>query len=381
MRVVLATSLGGAGHLEPVAAVGRSLAAVGHDVTLLVPPSLERAAREGDLPVEVGGEPPTATVDAYRDRLASGEAAEDPGLIDRELFADHATRAMLAAADALLARVRPSLVLRESTEYASAIAARHAGIPFGTIAISLSRIEHGVLSMVAPVLDRLGAGVAGAIARAPFLARFPARLDPSPWTTTVRYRELRDAPAPLPAWWGGRGGPLVYLTFGSVVGHTGIAEHVFPAVLASFEDEPVRVLLTVGRRFDPDDLGVVPDNVHVERWVPQASVFAECDLVVCHGGSGTTFGALAAGVPLVVCPLFADNARNGAALVDAGAGLVVALDATAPGSGFAAAVRAAVDEVLEEPSYRSAARAVGDEMAGYPLPDAAVEAIHWSPTT
>jgi UDP:flavonoid glycosyltransferase YjiC (YdhE family) len=35
------------------------------------------------------------------------------------------------------------------------------------------------------------------------------------------------------------------------------------------------------------------------------------DLVVCHGGSGTAFGALAAGVLIVVVPLFADQFENG----------------------------------------------------------------------
>jgi hypothetical protein len=43
-----------------------------------------------------------------------------------------------------------------------------------------------------------------------------------------------------------------------------------------------------------------------------------------HGGSGTADGALAAGVPVVVVRLFADQFENGRRLADGGAGLVVA---------------------------------------------------------
>lgn len=48
------------------------------------------------------------------------------------------------------------------------------------------------------------------------------------------------------------------------------------------------------------------------------------NVVVCHGGSGTAFGALAAGVPLIICPLFADQSSNGQLIASAGAGLVAA---------------------------------------------------------
>jgi UDP:flavonoid glycosyltransferase YjiC (YdhE family) len=61
----------------------------------------------------------------------------------------------------------------------------------------------------------------------------------------------------------------------------------------------------------------------VERWVPQAEALAQASLVVCHGGSGTVLGALAANVPLVILPLFADQFANARALADTGAAAVV----------------------------------------------------------
>lgn len=377
--MVLASSLGGAGHLEPIVEVARQLASSGSDVSLLVPPALQQAALDSGLDTDVGLEPAPGVVESYHDRIHVS------GLVDRELFAQHCTAAMLPAAVDLFARERPALVLRESTEYGSAVAAVAAGIPFGTIAISQARIERGVLAMVASTLDGFGDGVATAIASAPFLSSFPGSLDPSEWPTTTRYRLHDDVPAPLPAWWGEATAPLLYVTFGSVVGHMGLAERVFRAAIDAVADLRVRVLLTVGRATEPSRLGPVPPHVHVERWVPQARVLAAADAVVCHGGSGTTFGALRAGVPVVVCPLFADNARNGEIVVRSGAGLVIATETRADHGGERApapdpsALHDAIERVLGEASFRRAAEQVRNEMAAYPRADEAIAALEWSP--
>ncbi|MEJ7566784.1 MAG: nucleotide disphospho-sugar-binding domain-containing protein [Gaiellaceae bacterium] len=96
------------------------------------------------------------------------------------------------------------------------------------------------------------------------------------------------------------------------------------------------------------ELGEVPANVHVERWVPQAQVLADAAAIVCHGGAGTTLGALAAGVPAVFVPLFADQPHNAVRAAGAGAGVVVTLDG----------IRGGVERVLAHDSYRDAARGI-----------------------
>ena len=90
-----------------------------------------------------------------------------------------------------------------------------------------------------------------------------------------------------------------------------------------------RVLVTVGRHADPAELGALPPNVHVERWVAQASVMPHAAAMVAHGGAGTTLAALAAGVPLVMLPLSADQPINARHVAELGAG--VALDGGATG--------------------------------------------------
>src|SRR5690606_17210033 len=136
-----------------------------------------------------------------------------------------------------------------------------------------------------------------------------------------------------------------------------------------------RILLTVGRHFDPGQLGEVPGNVHVEPWVDQADALAEADVVVCHGGSGTTFGALAAGVPLVIVPLFADQSANAPRVAEAGAGIVVDTGVDTDGRrrpltlADAVGIAEAIDLVRSDASFRRDAQRIAAEMARAPTVD------------
>ncbi|HEU5263782.1 MAG TPA: nucleotide disphospho-sugar-binding domain-containing protein, partial [Gaiellaceae bacterium] len=88
-------------------------------------------------------------------------------------------------------------------------------------------------------------------------------------------------------------------------------------------------------------------------------VLGHAAAVVGHGGAGTTLGALAAGVPLVVVPLFADQPWNAARVAAVGAGIVAPVDG----------IRAAVERVLGEESYAAAERRVAAEMREHPHVD------------
>nr|WP_237540789.1 nucleotide disphospho-sugar-binding domain-containing protein [Streptomyces sp. SID4917] len=140
-------------------------------------------------------------------------------------------------------------------------------------------------------------------------------------------------------------------------------------------------MLTAGHATDVSALVPVPPNVHVEAWVPQADVLAGADAVVCHGGSGTTFGALAAGLPLVVIPFFADQPANARLVSEAGAGLVVSPSGGSPdtmpalGPDDVPRIRAAVESVLADPSYRTEARRLADEMRALPTIDSLLDTL------
>jgi UDP:flavonoid glycosyltransferase YjiC (YdhE family) len=257
------------------------------------------------MAVRVGGEPPRSVVEAVWDRVRAGPPEAVAGLIDRELFAHRCTEAMLEAAVDVCGAWRPDVVVRESCEYATAVAAYRAGLPQLQVGISQAGIERAVLDDVAPVLDSFEVGVAATIAASPYLSSFPARLDPSPWHDTRRFRAAHEPPQPLPDWWSGDTRPAIHVTLSEPYLATSLRPAASSrAVLEAVNELPARVLVTTGRTIDPGALDPRSPRTHIEQWVPQHDVFAHARLVVCHGGSGTTFGALAAGLPLVICPLF-----------------------------------------------------------------------------
>ena len=119
----------------------------------------------------------------------------------------------------------------------------------------------------------------------------------------------------------------------------------------------------MGSDGDPSLLGPQPENVHVERYIPQSELLPRCDLVISHGGSGTLLGALSAGVPIVAVPQGADQFLNAEAIVRAGIGLRIM-----PAESSPATVRDRVGRVLEEGHFALAARAIAVEIAGLPTP-------------
>ena len=230
------------------------------------------------------------------------------------------------------------------------------------------RSRPGSLDLAAPALAEYDEHIVEQLRASPYLTRFPGSLDPSPYPATWRFREPRISLA-------GSDAPLVYVSFGSIAGGLPNAAAVYGTALDAVAGLDARVLLTVGRSFDIDSVGPVPENARVEAWVPQAEALAGATVVVAHGGSGTTFGTLAAGVPLVIVPLFADQLVNAERAAAAGAAVVVEPDRDAErglgslGPQHVPRLRAAVETVLADPSYARSARRIAEEMAALPSLD------------
>jgi UDP:flavonoid glycosyltransferase YjiC (YdhE family) len=227
-----------------------------------------------------------------------------------------------------------------------------AGLPEGRVAAALD--EATFLSSVPESLDRAGD------------PDYPDSLE------VLRFREPTNQPAAdmLPAW-GDPAQPLVYVTFGSVTGSLPPFADVFREALDALADLPARVLMTVGRRVEPAGLGPLPANAHVEQWLPQAAVLAQASAMLGHGGFGTTLGALAAGVPQVVAPIFtSDQVVNGTHVAAAGAGRTVP-----PGPDVVLRGAGEMPGVLDDVSYAAAARALAAEIAALPPASAAVPVL------
>lgn len=155
--------------------------------------------------------------------------------------------------------------------------------------------------------------------------------------------------------------PLIYLTFGTVFNAT---TGPFREAVLGLVDLDARLVVTVGPHGDPTAFGALPPNVSVHRYVPQQLLLQRCSLVVSHGGSGTFLGALDHGLPQLCIPQAADQFANAHAGATTGASLTLL-----PHQCSRDAVRDAATRLLTEPSFRSSARRIRDELRSMPSPD------------
>jgi MGT family glycosyltransferase len=80
----------------------------------------------------------------------------------------------------------------------------------------------------------------------------------------------------------------------------------FQTCARAFEGLPWHLVISVGQKVDPADLGRLPDNVEVQRWVPHLTVLEHARVFVTHGGMGSVLESLYQGCPMVFVPSWPD---------------------------------------------------------------------------
>lgn len=137
--------------------------------------------------------------------------------------------------------------------------------------------------------------------------------------------------------------PLIYLTLGSS-GNIKIMENL----LSFLAQMPVTVIVSTADRYSSQINKA--DNIHYASYLPGEKMAALSALVICNGGSATTYQALANGAPVLGFPTNLDQHYTMNAVVKAGAGLLVRSDQATE-----AKIKAALDALLFNPSYRNQA--------------------------
>ncbi|HUQ57664.1 glycosyltransferase [Lentzea sp.] len=353
------------GHFFPLVPLARAAREAGHDVVFATGPSFLDHVRALGFEAHAAG---ISIGEAETEARRRHPDAEVVTLLIT-MFADLVPRATLADLTTLLPRVKPDLVVYEQSDTGAAKAARDAGIPVVSHVIGRS-MPPAIMAMAAEHMAWLWDGEPPAdlmlgdavidiwpdAVRDPEVVKLP---------TVIRQRPVAvDLDVPMPELNAER--PLVYLTLGTVVFG---ATEVLRTAIGGLARLPVEVLVAVGPG-DPAVLGELPGNVTVAGFVPQAKVLQRASLVVHHGGTGTTLGTLAAGLPQLVLPQGADQFVNADALVEAGAGTkLVGPEVTAD------AVETAARRLLDDGAVREVALEVAAEIAGMPDPAAVVQRL------
>ena len=149
----------------------------------------------------------------------------------------------------------------------------------------------------------------------------------------------------------------VYLTLGTAF----YVPQLLAQAIDAVRDLHHNVIITTGPGVDSSSFGQVPPHIAMAAFVPQALILKHCSAVVSHTGSGTMLGALGDGLPQVCLPMGADQFSNADQIARTGAGIVVPPDARTPQT-----IRAAIEEVLDNPSYVAGARVLQADIAAMP---------------
>lgn len=368
---VLCTCLPGYGHFHPMVPLARALQAVGHEVAFATEERFCRRVEWAGFSAHPAGIGPGRVLAATLER--PGVDPSDGARFGAEMFAAVAAPAKVPDLLALMDRWPPGLLVHDVTDFAGPVAAAHAGIPCAAHSLGpmfpLDLYLHGA-DLVAPLWERWGMtpGPLGGMFGAAYLDICPpsfqsADIDAVPSTV----RPLRPVPfdsvasEALPDWVDALPDrPTAYVTLGTTDND---APGVIEAVIEGLADKPMNVIVTVGPDRDPAELGAPPPNVHVEQYVPQSLLLPRCDVVVAHGGSGTTLAALAHGLPLLVLPQGANQFENAERCAALGVGIRLL-----PGEVDAGAVGRAVDTLLDQPEFRAQAGDVAREILVMPEP-------------
>jgi UDP:flavonoid glycosyltransferase YjiC (YdhE family) len=315
------------------------------------------------------------------------------------VFARLALRGMVEDQEALFRRWRPDLVIRNYIEFGSWIAAERLGVPVASLSPGALDLPAGLLAsftgdtLTRELPERYGRPHDPGLVRLygyPYLNSMPAEVTPPGFPlppVLFRYRDRAFDPVPrdgLPEWAAGLGDqPVVHASVGTVFSATGEGKRLHELVLEALRDEPVNLVLSIGPHGAPDAYGPQPPNVRIVRHITAHRAFLDCcDVVVTHGGAGTTLLAIAAGVPACFLPMHADQPVLAKRLADLGAGLIAG---SSPGDRrpFPAVdvatlrpedVRVAVRRLLTERSFALAMSRLGRQGRSHAP---AAEAVAW----
>ncbi|XP_041969125.1 UDP-glucosyltransferase 2-like [Aricia agestis] len=119
---------------------------------------------------------------------------------------------------------------------------------------------------------------------------------------------------------------VVYWTFGSMSRIETIPREKLLVIFSAISELSYPVLVKMDRKLLPHNM-TLPANMHMMEWIPQYGTLCHPNvkLFITHGGLLGTQEAVSCGVPMLMVPLYADQALNARAMADRGVAHTVQL--------------------------------------------------------
>ena len=388
---ILFSSLPLPGHSYPLIPLALAARDAGHDVRFATGRAFHRSLAAFNLEAVTAG---MNISDAFE--LANGGPVDHSVLtpeqqaeLEHLVFAEVLPRAFMADLGPALEELKPDLVVHEIANTGALFAAKSAGIPgvchnigrvtgdFGSISIATAAANlASEFGIELPIPAARGGGNL-------LLDIYPPSLQDKEILAMDNRVALRPVPitahGQLPEWVAARdrngGRPLVYVTFGTVFGGAPALRQAIEGLATMDAD----VLVSVGPTVDIPSLGEFGDSVRIDTSEPQAELLSHVDLVVHHGGTGLTLGALTNGAPQLVLPQGTDQVSNVDQVNNADAVAAGGVGAKLIGDDQTAeAIKKCAQDLLSDSEARAAARAVAAEIAEMPSPAATVAMLAYA---
>lgn len=409
---ILMTTQPGLGHVHPMIPIAKELLKAGHEVIFACSPSFCPYLESFDLRTYPAGlDWLEAKAEHAFPELKETPLEQQPwNWLLTNVFADVATIRLLPDLFTLCHDWQPDIIVRSEYEFAACLVAEQLNLPYATVSVELflhnstwERIIGDQLSYLRSACGLAPFPAAKMLHRHLYLSFMPPGYESfafkaEPTTHAIRpvlHDHTKDTKLPtwvkkLPP------NPTIYVTLGTVYNRL---PQIFQAIITGLANEPLNLILTVGSNQDPGQLGSLPRNVTVEKYIPQSLLLPYCDLAVTHGGHQTMTSILSQGLPSLTIPVAATHALRAMRSVAVGIGLAVKplyLETdfddilwenvpwakTAPvqseNNWFALSpesVREAVYKLLKEPQYRQNAQQLREELLALPGPEKVVELL------
>ncbi|MFL6516609.1 MAG: macrolide family glycosyltransferase [Bacillus sp. (in: firmicutes)] len=138
----------------------------------------------------------------------------------------------------------------------------------------------------------------------------------------------------------------IYISLGTVFNQ---AIDFYKLCFEAFGNTNHTVVMSIGQQTPLLDLGEIPQNFIVKKYVPQTEVLKYTKLFITHGGMNSTNEGLYYGVPLIVIPQSADQPIIAGQVANIGAGIKLQMQGLTANQ-----LREAADHVLKQPSFHKA---------------------------
>ena len=165
------------------------------------------------------------------------------------------------------------------------------------------------------------------------------------------------------------GRPLVYIAMGTVINDR---PDFYRHCIDALKDLPAEILISCGNAVDPASFAPLPENIRMEHRVDQPEVLRRAGVFITHCGMNSVSESLYMATPMVLFPQTGEQEAVARRVREIGAG--VDLKEETP-----EAIRAAVEEILQDPAYARAAAECSEDFRSCRGPEGAAEMIETAP--